>query len=88
MDTFEVKVMTAVARQAGVPFANVRPDSFLREDLKLDSLDLVELEIELQDTFAIRPRGGDLFDDYVQCATVHQLIQATRKAVDKTTTSC
>lgn len=80
MDNFDVKIMVALARQACVSVASVRPESLLRDDLKLDSLDLVELEMELQDTFTINPRGGDLFDEYVQCKTVQQLIDATRKA--------
>ena len=49
----EEKVIQIVSDQLGVPAEEVTRDSKFVDDLKADSLDLVELGMEFEDTFDI-----------------------------------
>jgi acyl carrier protein len=49
----EPQVMRIVAKQMGVPPSDLTRGTHLRKDLKADDLDVVELVMELEDTFSI-----------------------------------
>ncbi len=47
-------IRTHLAEELGVDAAAVQEDSRFKEDLETDSLDLVELVVELEDRYGIR----------------------------------
>lgn len=70
MSTIEEKVIGIVSNQLGVPREEVsRPSSFV-DDLKADSLDVVELVMEFEDEFEITIPD----DDYEKIKTVGDAI--------------
>lgn len=52
MTTFE-KLKPIIADQLGVKMENIRPDASFKEDFEADSLDMVNLTMEIEDEFAI-----------------------------------
>ena len=52
MDTFE-KVASLLSEQLGVDKAEITPDSDVVKDLGADSLDVVQMLMELEDQFGI-----------------------------------
>jgi acyl carrier protein len=67
----EEKVIGIVSEQLGVPKEEVKLDSSIIEDLKADSLDVVELVMELEDEFDITIPD----DDYEKLKTVGDAIR-------------
>jgi acyl carrier protein len=67
----EEKVISIVAEQLGVPKEEVTLESSIIEDLKADSLDVVELVMELEDEFDITIPD----DDYEKLKTVGDAIR-------------
>ncbi|MED4226963.1 acyl carrier protein [Neobacillus cucumis] len=52
MTTFE-KLKPLIADRLGVKMENIRPDASFKEDFDADSLDMVNLTMEIEDEFAI-----------------------------------
>jgi acyl carrier protein len=52
MTTFE-KLKPLIADRLGVKMENIRPDASFKEDFEADSLDMVNLTMEIEDEFAI-----------------------------------
>ncbi|MGJ7909984.1 acyl carrier protein [Neobacillus sp. LXY-1] len=52
MTTFE-KLKPIIADQLGVKMENIRLDASFKEDFEADSLDMVNLTMEIEDEFAI-----------------------------------
>ncbi|WP_462413486.1 acyl carrier protein [Neobacillus sp. Marseille-QA0830] len=52
MTTFE-KLRPIIADQLGVKMENIRMDSSFKEDFEADSLDMVNMTMEIEDEFAI-----------------------------------
>lgn len=52
MTTFE-KLKPIIADQLGVKMENIRPDASFKEDFEADSLDMVNLTMEIEDEFAV-----------------------------------
>jgi acyl carrier protein len=52
MTTFE-KLKPIIADQLGVKMENVTLDASFKDDLEADSLDMVDLTMEIEDEFAI-----------------------------------
>jgi acyl carrier protein len=52
--SIEEKVIEIVSNQLNVPKADIKPDSDFVSNLKADSLDLVELVMELEDVFGVQ----------------------------------
>jgi acyl carrier protein len=67
----EEKVIGIVSEQLGVPKEEVKLESSIIEDLKADSLDVVELVMELEDEFDITIPD----DDYEKLKTVGDAIK-------------
>jgi acyl carrier protein len=67
----EEKVIGIVSEQLGVPKEEVTLESAIIEDLKADSLDVVELVMELEDEFDITIPD----DDYDKLKTVGDAIR-------------
>ena len=67
----EEKVIGIVSEQLGVPKEEVTLESSIIEDLKADSLDVVELVMELEDEFDITIPD----DDYEKIKTVGDAIK-------------
>ncbi len=67
----EEKVIGIVSEQLGVPKEEVTLNSSIIEDLKADSLDVVELVMELEDEFDITIPD----DDYEKLKTVGDAIR-------------
>jgi acyl carrier protein len=53
MDDVAVKIRTVLVEELGIDYADITDDSTLAEDLDLDSLELVNLAIELENVFNI-----------------------------------
>lgn len=70
MDTFS-EVRDAIIHTVGSNFDSVEPESRLEDDLGLDSLDTVEMAVELEDRLNI-----DLGWDYTKWSTVKDVMQA------------
>ena len=66
----EEKVIQIVSDQLGVPVEEVNRESKFVDDLKADSLDLVELGMEFEDTFDITIPD----EDYEKIQTVGDAI--------------
>ncbi len=66
----EEKVMGIVSEQLGVPKEEVARESSFVDDLKADSLDVVELVMEFEDEFEITIPD----DDYEKIRTVGDAI--------------
>lgn len=66
----EPKVITIVSEQLGVPQEEVARESSFVDDLKADSLDVVELVMEFEDEFEITIPD----DDYEKIRTVGDAI--------------
>ncbi len=67
----EEKVMGIVSEQLGVPKEEVAKESSFVDDLKADSLDVVELVMEFEDEFDITIPD----DDYEKIRTVGDAIE-------------
>jgi acyl carrier protein len=52
MTTFE-KLKPLIADQLGVKMEIIKPESSFKDDLEADSLDMVDLTMEIEDEFAI-----------------------------------
>jgi acyl carrier protein len=48
------RIRTHLSEELGIDGAQIREDSRFKEDLEADSLDLVELTMELEDGYGIR----------------------------------
>lgn len=68
--TTEEKVRGIVSEQLGVPIEEVKAESSFVDDLKADSLDVVELVMEFEDEFGITIPD----DDYDKIKTVGDAI--------------
>lgn len=66
----EDKVRAIVSDQLGVPIEEVKTESSFVDDLKADSLDVVELVMEFEDEFGITIPD----DDYDKIKTVGDAI--------------
>ena len=64
------RVKTALSTQLGVDDAEVTEEASFQEDLNADSLDLVELIMELEDQFGIKIPD----DDAQKISTVSQAV--------------
>ena len=73
----EEKVVEIVSEQLGVPKEEVGLDSVFVDDLKADSLDVVELVMEFEDEFDITIPD----DDYEKIRTVGDAINYIEKRV-------
>ncbi|MEX0717285.1 MAG: acyl carrier protein [Planctomycetaceae bacterium] len=67
----EEKVISIVSEQLGVPKEEVARESSFVDDLKADSLDVVELVMEFEDEFEITIPD----DDYEKIRTVGDAIE-------------
>ena len=66
----EEKVISIVSEQLGVPKEEISRDSSFIDDLKADSLDVVELVMELEDEFGVSIPD----EDYEKIRTVGDAI--------------
>ena len=69
-ENIEEKVTAIVSEQLGVPAEEITRQSSFVDDLKADSLDVVELVMEFEDTFGITIPD----DDYEKIRTVGDAI--------------
>lgn len=54
------KVRAVIAKQIDIPEENITPESKLIEDLKADSLDVVELIMDLEQEYGVEIPDDDL----------------------------
>lgn len=75
--TIEERVISTVAKALGIAESDVKPDHKLEEDLGADSLDDIELILDIEDEFAI-----DISDEHAQpLKTVQQIIDFVKRAL-------
>ncbi len=60
MDELEMKVKSVIAEKAGKSVSDIRDDASFIEDLGLDSLDLVDMIMKLEEEFGISIPDEDL----------------------------
>jgi acyl carrier protein len=60
MDEIEMKVKSVIAEKAGKSISDIRDDASFIEDLGLDSLDLVDMIMKLEEEFGISIPDEDL----------------------------
>ena len=83
MDNIEQRVKKIVAEQLGVNEADIKHESSFVNDLGADSLDTVELVMELEEEFDI-----NIPDDVAEkIQTVGQAVEHISKAVESTEAS-
>ena len=79
MKTIEDRVKRAISYQLDIPDDDIKPESRLVEDLGADSLDTVEIVMELESEFDL-----DITDeDFEPVKTVQQAIDYITKQVVK-----
>lgn len=78
--TIEQKVKGVIAEQLDVDITKLKPTTRLVDDLAADSLDQVELMMEIEDAFDI-----DIADDSDQPHTVGAVVDLVEKALAKRT---
>lgn len=71
MSSVEEKVVSMVSEQLNVAKENIKLESSFFDDLKADSLDIVELVMELEDEFDISIPD----EDYAKIKTVGDAVQ-------------
>lgn len=74
MTTFE-KVRDMLAKQLNVPAESIKEDSKIVEDLKADSLDVVEMLMNLEDAYSVSIPD----DEAVKIKTVGDVVEAIDK---------
>ncbi|MDT7907185.1 MAG: acyl carrier protein [Candidatus Calescibacterium sp.] len=60
MDELEMKIKSVIAEKAGKSVSDIRDDASFIEDLGLDSLDLVDMIMKLEEEFGISIPDEDL----------------------------
>lgn len=65
------EIRKAIAEQLNVPEENITPETLFVEDLKADSLDLVELVMDLEDRYGVEIPDEQL----AEVKTVGQIIE-------------
>jgi acyl carrier protein len=60
MDELEMKIKSVIAERAGKSVSDIRDDASFIEDLGLDSLDLVDMIMKLEEEFGISIPDEDL----------------------------
>ena len=75
MTTFE-KVRDMLAKQLNVPAESIKEDSKIVEDLKADSLDVVEMLMNLEDAYSVSIPD----DEAVKIKTVGDVVEAIDKS--------
>lgn len=74
MTTFE-KVRDMLAKQLNVPAESIKEDSKIVEDLKADSLDVVEMLMNLEDAYSVSIPD----DEAVKIKTVGDVVETIDK---------
>lgn len=74
-DTIQPFLLTALAKGANRPEAEISLDHKLVDDLKLDSLDIVQVTIDIED--ATNKLVND--DDVALCVTVRDLVRLVER---------
>ena len=75
-----VRVRAIIVDQLGVEESSVTPEARFREDLKADSLDLVEMIMTFEEEFG----GGEIPDeDAQQITTVGKAVEYLEKHISK-----
>ena len=64
-------IRKAIAEQLNVPMENITPETRFIEDLKADSLDLVELVMDLEDRYGVEIPDEQL----AEIKTVGQIVE-------------
>ncbi len=75
LENLEDKVISIVSEQLSAPRDEIKMESNFIDDLKADSLDLVELVMEFEDEFGITVPD----DDYEKIRTVSDAISYIRE---------
>lgn len=79
MTTTAEQLKSILTEKFSVPEEKVRPDAKL-EDLGLDSLDMIEVLFEVEDTFNIRvPDDGGA----IRSATIRELMETVQRLVEE-----
>jgi acyl carrier protein len=53
MKTVEERIVAIVAENSGIPASDIKPESNFAEDLGMDSLDVVETTLSIEEEFKI-----------------------------------
>jgi len=78
MPTIEDRVKKIIVEQLGVAEDEVTPNASFKDDLDCDSLDEVELVMEMEEEFAVRISD----EDAEKIITVQQAIDAVKQRAD------
>lgn len=84
MDTIREKVKEVIAEQLGVEREEIKDDSSLADDYNLDSLDAVEIVMNLEDVFEIHIPDG-VAEKLTTVAEIIQHIEKKKKSLQKAT---
>ncbi|MFL6864064.1 MAG: acyl carrier protein [Allosphingosinicella sp.] len=78
--TTQARVAKIISDHLGVPFADVKAESTLADDLEADSLDVIELEMALEEEFGFCFPDDATLDKRHTVAEVTALVDQYRPA--------
>jgi len=76
--TLEDKVINIISDQLGIGVEEIKPEARFLEDLGADSLDLVELVMEMEDEFSISIPDDKVEEIKTVQDTVNYILRETR----------
>jgi acyl carrier protein len=76
VSSLEERVHSIIAEQLRIPIEKVVPEAHLADDLRADSLDIVDLTIAIEEAFEIDGSPLEISEDEAaELATVHDVMQ-------------
>ena len=80
-DHVAIRVKRLIAEKAGMGFKAIH-DDFLIEDLGLDSVDMVELSMQIEEEFDVDASNSMRIEGWANITTVRQAINITIELID------
>ncbi len=79
VDPLELKVRTVIADQLGLDVERVQPDAAIMQELGADSLDVVELCMDIEQEFGLPEIDEDTVEGFVRVRNVVDYVRKARQ---------
>lgn len=73
------KINSFLVEEFEVDASKITPDAVLRDTLQLDSLDYVDLVVEIEKNFGFKPKG----EDFLAISTFHDFYEYVINSLEK-----